>query len=108
MEFYEDEAGKHRWRLVGNNHVKVAGASQGFHDEAEAKENARRTHHGLAEWLYQDLKEAIEVSLAPFEGRTLTPALKEEVTDALARLGVVQEVVEDGETAPIKLEDDSG
>lgn len=44
FDIYEDMEGAWRWRVKAHNGEIVAASSQGFHDEDEAKYNAKRTY----------------------------------------------------------------
>lgn len=39
VEFYEDKAGKHRWRVIAANEEIVGASSQGFSDPRDATLN---------------------------------------------------------------------
>jgi len=47
FEIYEDDAGEWRWRVKAHNGEIVAASSEGYHDEAEAKYNAKRSQQYL-------------------------------------------------------------
>lgn len=52
LTYFEDKAGKWRWRLVATRNGKiVAASSQGFHDRTEAEDNLYRTRDGIADAL---------------------------------------------------------
>lgn len=40
LEFYQDKAGKHRWRLQSSNGNKIACSSQGYATIIDCKKNA--------------------------------------------------------------------
>ncbi len=44
---YEDEGGEWRWRVRAFNGEIVGASSEGYHDEAEAKHNAKRMQQYL-------------------------------------------------------------
>ena len=39
VEFYEDKAGKYRWRITAANNEIVGGSTQGFSTKQKAEEN---------------------------------------------------------------------
>ena len=43
IEFYQDSAKEHRWRVVAANNEIVGASSEGFHSEQGAVNNARLT-----------------------------------------------------------------
>lgn len=42
IEFYQDKAGKHRWRIVATNGQTIAASSQGYVTQADCKRNMQR------------------------------------------------------------------
>jgi uncharacterized protein YegP (UPF0339 family) len=42
LEFYVDQAGKHRWRLTAGNGDITAASSQGYSSRANARKNAEK------------------------------------------------------------------
>jgi len=51
IEFYEDEDGKHRWRVTSDNNEIVAAAHKGFATEGEAKNNLLITYTMISTYL---------------------------------------------------------
>ena len=43
VEFYEDDAGEHRWRVFAANGESVAASSEGFYSQQGAINNAKLT-----------------------------------------------------------------
>lgn len=42
IEFYQDKAGKHRWRILASNGQTIAASSQGYATQADCKRNMQR------------------------------------------------------------------
>lgn len=51
VDFYEDEDGKHRWRVTADNNEIVAAAHKGFGTEGAAKNNLLITYTMISTYL---------------------------------------------------------
>ena len=47
IEFYQDKAGKHRWRIVASNGQTIAASSQGYRTLVDSKLNLQRIRDAL-------------------------------------------------------------
>ena len=47
IEYYQDAAGEHRWRVRAENGEIIGASSEGFHDKQEARANLERLRAAL-------------------------------------------------------------